>query len=226
MMLILVGVGTLVAAAAFAPARAVLDRAARPLDRWIGPLPLLPDRGERAPAVPDNDGAACLERLADLDALDFAPMSAFSNDEGCGTRFPVMVKAVGSADISGRGVVLSCAAAERLGKWLTRDVSSILNEHDKHPITQVHHMGSYNCRKIGGSNRWSQHAFANAIDIGGFTFEDGERLSIQDDWGDQPVLKALARSACRRFNVVLSPAYNEAHSDHLHLDVGADKTCS
>jgi len=92
-------------------------------------------------------------------------------------------------------------------------------------LVQINHMGSYNCRKIAGSSSWSQHSFANAIDVEGLIFKDGERLTINKDWHSQPILQELASTACDRFNVVLSPNYNAAHKDHLHFDLGPRKTC-
>jgi len=31
--------------------------------------------------------------------------------------------------------------------------------------------------------------------------------------------------ACRFFDVVLGPDYNDAHRDHFHLDMGAYRAC-
>lgn len=37
------------------------------------------------------------------------------------------------------------------------------------------------------------------------------------------VLREVHRGACRVFDGVLGPAYNEAHRDHLHLDRGGPR---
>ena len=88
-------------------------------------------------------------------------------------------------------------------------------------------MGSYACRNVVGTagygDRRSGHAIANAVDVGGFTLKDGRRISVLNDWTSpdpqvQAFLSAIHASACRRFGTVLSPAYNAAHRNHLHLE--------
>jgi hypothetical protein len=86
-------------------------------------------------------------------------------------------------------------------------------------------MGSYNCRNVAGTARKSAHATANAIDVSGFLLADGRRVTVLRDWRDaDPQTRAFLRtvrdSACKRFGTVLSPDYNAAHRDHLHLEVG------
>ncbi|WP_424813674.1 extensin family protein [Roseococcus sp. YIM B11640] len=92
-------------------------------------------------------------------------------------------------------------------------------------ITGVAHLGTHACRNVNhaASGRRSQHATANAIDIAGFTRAGGE-WRVARDW-DQPGLRALRDGACRSFNAVLSPDYNAAHRDHLHLDMGRARIC-
>ena len=75
----------------------------------------------------------------------------------------------------------------------------------------------------GNAGRRSGHALANAVDIGGFALKDGRRVTIAADWsspdpGVRGFLDTIHRSACKRFGTVLSPDYNAAHHDHLHLE--------
>jgi hypothetical protein len=58
--------------------------------------------------------------------------------------------------------------------------------------------------------------------------EDGRRISVLGDWGDEEeeddeavFLHRVRDGACGIFGTVLSPDYNEAHRDHLHLDQAA-----
>ncbi len=90
------------------------------------------------------------------------------------------------------------------------------------PVVSIEHFGSYNCRRIGGSNNWSEHATADAIDIAGFRLASGKRVTVAADWkGNGPeatFLHEVRNGACRVFATTLSPEYNAAHRDHLHLD--------
>ena len=63
----------------------------------------------------------------------------------------------------------------------------------------------------------------------GFTLADGTALTVENGWRGRPQQRAFLRAvrdgACERFDAVLSPDYNRAHSDHLHFDLGPDKLC-
>ncbi|HST92644.1 MAG TPA: extensin family protein, partial [Brevundimonas sp.] len=58
------------------------------------------------------------------------------------------------------------------------------------------------------------------------TLADGRKVSVLADWdGDGPAgpegstfLKRIRDGACRAFGTTLSPDYNAAHANHLHLD--------
>ena len=99
-------------------------------------------------------------------------------------------------------------------------------------VTTLLHIGTYNCRMIGGSDSLSEHSFANAIDIYGFEFSDGEEWTLIDHWEhdtDDPVSEAATflYDASRRWydewiwNIILTPNYNLAHDNHFHVDLKA-----
>jgi hypothetical protein len=98
-------------------------------------------------------------------------------------------------------------------------------------IARIDQIGTYACRRAIGLNRdWpSEHARANAIDIAGFEMADGMDVSVKRDWNtDTPqghFLAAARADACRIFRAVLTPNYNAAHADHMHLDLGPDHMC-
>jgi len=85
------------------------------------------------------------------------------------------------------------------------------------------------CRNIARSNRRSQHASANALDLAGFGLRDGTRITVARDWageGDKArFLREVREAACEVFNVTLGPQYNAAHHDHFHVDMGGFGMC-
>ena len=91
-------------------------------------------------------------------------------------------------------------------------------------VTRIDHAGSYSCRRLYGRGEgpFSEHATADAIDITGFRLADGTSVTVLGDWQDGGAETAFLRDvrdgACRLFSTVLSPDYNAAHADHLHLD--------
>lgn len=96
-------------------------------------------------------------------------------------------------------------------------------------VTRIEHLGSFACRNIGGSQRRSQHASANALDIAGFRLADGRRITLARDWAgngeEARFLRLVRAAACEHFNVILGPDYNAAHHDHFHLDMGLFRMC-
>lgn len=118
----------------------------------------------------------------------------------------------------------ACPVAAALALWQWEVVQPAAERHFRMRVTAVDHLGSYNCRRLYGrsSGDFSQHATANAVDIAGFRLADGKRISVLSDWKKGGPAAAFLRDvrdgACRLFATVLSPDYNAAHRDHLHLD--------
>lgn len=150
------------------------------------------------------------------------------NERGCGFDDGVLLtkQSVGY----GGGVLLRCSAAAALVLWerhvLQQEAERIL----KKQVRSVQTFGTFSCRNVNHrkQGRLSQHATANAIDIAGFTFADGSSASVLKDWenGERgEFLRAVRDGACRFFGGVLSPAYNAAHANHFHFDMGWWKIC-
>jgi hypothetical protein len=122
----------------------------------------------------------------------------------------------------------SCAVAAGLTMWEWNVVQRAARKHFGRQVSAIEHYGSYACRHIvgNGSGGWSEHATADAVDIAGFRLDDATRITVKRDWnGRDPARAAFLREvrdgACGLFATVLSPDYNAAHADHLHLDQAA-----
>jgi hypothetical protein len=124
-------------------------------------------------------------------------------------------------------VVTSCPVAAALAILEDRVIQPAAQRHFGSPVAAIDHFGSYSCRRVNGRSEgeFSEHATANAIDIAGFRMADGTRVSVRGDWrADGPkgrFLQQVRDGACSLFATVLSPDYNAAHADHLHLDEAA-----
>ena len=114
--------------------------------------------------------------------------------------------------------------------WM-REIDRLAEQHLGSGLENIHHYGTYSCRRQNGNNsgRWSEHAFANAWDIASFELQDGRIVSVLKDWdGDkdrQKFLRGVRDEACNIFRVTLSPDYNAAHADHFHVDMGPSRSC-
>jgi hypothetical protein len=121
----------------------------------------------------------------------------------------------------------------------------IFREHD---VVEVQDIGVYNYRCIGNEGTppdcpqgISQHAYAKAIDLAGFTLTDGASYTVLDDFVIDPdgdTCTAATEPGADTFlhelicalkgddvwNIVLTPNYNDAHRNHFHVDMtdGAD----
>jgi hypothetical protein len=122
------------------------------------------------------------------------------------------------------GVVTSCPIAAALHLLETRILQPAALRHFGTRVVTIEHAGSYSCRRIGGQKDtpYSEHARANAFDVTDFRLADGTRVSVLHDWkagtAKSAFLHEVRDGACRLFATVISPDYNAAHRDHLHLD--------
>lgn len=149
------------------------------------------------PAPPRREGAGCGYEDGTLPALGISPRPA--------------------------GLVTSCPVAAGLSIW-ERQVQSEAERLLGTRVRRFVHAGSYSCRRLynRAEGPLSEHATADAVDVLGFELADGRTLSVLRDWNGPPAAAAFLRAArdaaCPVFSTVLSPDYNEAHRDHLHLD--------
>ena len=131
---------------------------------------------------------------------------------------------LGEAPLAPSAPPATCAVGASFVLWVRQGIQPAADELLGSPIARVEHFGAYSCRRLYGrdSGPWSEHATGNAIDIGAFVLADGRRISVASDWdgeGEEAVFLRRARNtACDVFGTVLSPEYNAAHADHLHLD--------
>ncbi len=176
-------------------------------------------------AALDRDGRRCKQLLADIGDAD-RPAPARSAGTDCGYVDGMRLQPEDDRSVRFRpaGAVASCPVAAALALWERDVVQPAAAKHFGAPVAAILHAGSYSCRRLYGraEGGYSEHATANAFDVLGFTLADGRSVSVARDWrGDGPAARFLRETrdgACRLFATVLSPDYNAAHADHLHLD--------
>ncbi len=151
---------------------------------------------------------------------------------GCGWRNAVRAYSFSGARF--HAARMSCPVAAAMALWVAYDVQPLARRIFGRPVVKIQNMGVYSCRNVIGSRFWghrrSQHARANAVDIGAFILKGGMRISVKKDWRKPGLksefLRAVHLSACRYFRVALGPDHNAAHKDHFHLDRGNLYACS
>jgi hypothetical protein len=182
--------------------------------------------------TPNPETRQCLGQL-DTARANFTPLPDQYYGAGCSTVGTVKLASLKSdrreLALSNLGPV-TCPLAESFAGWARFGVDRAAQQILGSALVRIETMGSYSCRNVAGTSRRSGHATASAIDVSGFVLADGRRITIAGDWAsgsaaEREFLKAIHTSACKRFGMVLGPAYNAAHQDHLHLELSGRAMC-
>lgn len=206
---------------AWAPAQDLPWKAFR-LDRSVGMA--TPLQFARAA----GDPALCRKALVE-GGVSFAEEPARARGD-CATLNTVRLRG-GMIPLSPAGPVVTCPVALGYAAWTRHVVQPAARELLGGPVTGISHYGSFACRNVYGrkDGARSQHAFANAIDVAGFRTTTGREVTVARDFRREDARGQFARrvrtGACGWFRTVLSPDYNAAHRDHLHLDFGRWGQC-
>lgn len=175
-----------------------------------------------------DDPQACLAAL-ETAQVDFELIPDRETGDGCGFHNAVHLRK--SIISYGGNITLSCPALVALTLWERHHLMPLANEIFQQPVVRVNHYGTYACRNVNNaqSGRRSQHATANAIDVAGFVLEDGQQITVKQDWDSSDkkgqFLTALRDGGCKYFSTVLGPDYNQLHADHFHFDMGGGFIC-
>jgi hypothetical protein len=175
----------------------------------------------------ENNNSACFAAL-DRSGLEYAQLPDRPLERGCGVEARTQI--VRSRYAYSSGFEAPCALVAAL-YWYEQRLGVLAREHLGRKIARIEHYGTYACRNIYNrtESRRSAHATARAIDISGFRLDDGSSVSVLRDWGKDTArgrfLIEARDEACRFFGIVLSPAYNEAHANHFHLELGRFGLC-
>ena len=173
----------------------------------------------------------CMALVRDIAGFETVPADPREAQTPCGWEVARVVYGRDDTVLAPGEANMQCPLSVAVFLWL-REVEALARDRYGEGLAKVHHMGTYSCRRQrgNGSGRWSEHAFANAWDIGAFELESGRLIRVLTDWnGDDSNNRAFLRearqAACKVFNVTLSPDYNAAHRDHFHVDMGPYSSC-
>ncbi|WP_210201902.1 extensin family protein [Methylopila sp. Yamaguchi] len=191
------------------------------------PLPAPPDADTPPPvSAPASDARA---KDADCVALEregaiSKPLPPILGPMSCGAPLPVELSGVrlkdGSTVAIKPAAILRCETARAVTAYVRDDLAPAAEKAGP-KLTEVRTASSFVCR--GRNNRrnakMSEHGLANAVDVSGFRFADGQERDVYDETLPAPFAAAVRGSACARFMTVLGPGSDGFHEDHLHLDL-------
>jgi len=186
-----------------------------------------PEPKVEEPSAPPRDyQVACPAVLnGEVTATSLPPI----HENMCGLQSPLSLEAVTA---NGRSVPLNapvttdCGMATALPGWIA-DVDRWLVATEKTRIEKINVGTNYACRNVNNAKdgNLSFHAFGDALDVIGFTLEDGRTIAVETAWPGtveqgSRIIRFAHDAACTHFTTVLGPEANELHRDHLHIDLG------
>jgi hypothetical protein len=180
-----------------APKKSASAATPEPAKTPIRPSDAKPEPGQAEPPKPPEvwSDAEIIAGLRDCVKL-LAPIAAEVEisqpvrHEACGTPAPVLLKRIGSGahkvEVS-PPAVLNCAMVAGLHAWVEKTLQPTAREALGTSIARLRNASGYVCRARNGhplgTDRLSEHALANAIDIAGFITADGRTIDVARAWG-------------------------------------------
>jgi hypothetical protein len=177
---------------------------------------------EKAEPVPPPPSAC---RLALTEAIAIAPSIPAINGPGnCGGDDLVRLEAVVLPDRKQVAVkpaaIFRCAMAAAVADWVRSDMAPLAQRLGT-TLAELDNFDSFECRgrnRVSGA-KMSEHGRANALDLRGLKFANGQSLSLTDRGVAREQREAVLHSVCARFTTVLGPGSDWYHEDHIHLDL-------
>jgi hypothetical protein len=177
---------------------------------------------EKTEPVPPPPSAC---RLALTEAIAIAPSIPAINGPGaCGGDDLVRLEAVVLPDKKQVAVkpaaILRCAMAAAVADWIRSDMAPLAQRLGT-TLAELDNFDSFECRgrnRVSGA-KMSEHGRANALDVRGLKFANGQSLSLTDRGVAREQREAVLHSVCARFTTVLGPGSDWYHEDHIHLDL-------
>jgi hypothetical protein len=154
----------------------------------------------------------CVRKLAPLGVeVDIAPAV---KQEQCGAPAPVLLKRIGSGKNQVElqpAPMLNCAMVAGLHRWIEDIVQPAAQDILGSRIARLRNVSGYACRNRNGTrnhgDRLSEHALANAIDIGSFVTADNRTVDVKRDWG--PTARDIRRKAIEVAEAKIADAQKE-----------------
>ena len=172
--------------------------------------------------------AACRQNLRRLGVV-FTESAPIDGPHDCAAPHPVAVSQLPGGVALRPEAVLTCAMAEASARFVRDHAAPLVMREFGSPLVTVEQASSFVCRTRRGTQKPSEHAFANALDWSALELEDGTRVEIEaHDEAKAPrafrLVSGLHEAACGPFNTVLGPGSDADHADHFHFDMAERRT--
>ncbi len=184
-------------------------------------------RHEERPAWRAQAERACLARGAVAESAFIHSSPEIDGPGICGMTHPFKVTALSGGSVTFNSTAtLDCPMIAALDGWLRDVVQPAAQARFGEPVARINSMGSYSCRGMNNMSgaKLSEHAFGNAVDVGGFVLASGREVNVMRDFNGadeqaRAFLHEAHGGACQTFTTVLGPGANVFHYNHIHVDL-------
>jgi len=162
---------------------------------------------------------ACRSRLKKL-GVDFKELAFISDPNGCAVTNPISVASLGQGIELSPSATMNCAMAEAAAGFAQNTIAPSAQSSFGSPLAGIDHASAYICRPRHGTQKLSEHAFGNALDIQAFRLKDKRRIEVHDTKVEDEAsfLASIRSAACGPFKTVLGPGVAD-HDTHFHFDL-------
>ncbi|MBP0439314.1 extensin family protein [Tianweitania sediminis] len=163
---------------------------------------------------------ACRADLTKL-GVSFEPRPPESGENGCAMPYPLAVAELGGGIAVEPPLIANCAVTRAAAEFMQSKGQAAAERHLGERIVSLANGSGYVCRPRRGTQKLSEHALGNAIDIMSFELSgEGNIVVGQEEGPDEAAfIQEVRKEACGPFTTVLGPGSDADHSDHLHLDL-------
>jgi hypothetical protein len=179
-----------------------------------------------------TDGVVAPDNSCAQDPSSFAEATRvpdFGEGNGCGIINGYKLTSIDGIKLS-QPATMTCNVANTFHNWLQQSVTPKAQQMFGAKITEIKIAASYACRPRNGVRgaKLSEHGHGNAIDIAGFTFDNGHQITVFNDYygmrENQAFFSTIRHEACGPFHTVLGPGSDSFHRDHIHLDLQKERS--
>jgi len=176
--------------------------------------------GPKVEAAMPAEEQACRDELSALGAK-FKELAPVQEPAGCSMPHPLAVTQLTAEIDIAPELTVNCATALAAAKFSREVMSPAAEKTFSSPIKSISQASGYVCRPRNGTNKLSEHAFGNAIDIAAFTLADKKTIAVEPapPSENEKFLRDVRNAACGPFKTVLGPGSDADHSMHFHFDL-------
>ncbi|MFU0506714.1 extensin-like domain-containing protein [Pseudaminobacter sp. NGMCC 1.201702] len=195
-----------------------------PAEKALPPEPPDPRSIAPRPATMPPQEKACRARLRDL-GVKFEERPPLSDPAGCALPWPLEIRSLGKDIELAPQAVMNCAIAETAARFARDVISPAAKTAYGEELKSIAQASAYVCRPRNGSQKLSEHAFGNALDIARFILSKGTEVDVSQtpDAKAAQFLDRIRKAACGPFKTVLGPGSDADHSLHFHFDLAPRK---